>query len=517
MTPDPWQIGRDHEQRLDDEERAARGAWYTPRAVVDAVVALAIDGDSVPSKVIDPACGGGAFLLGTLDRLVSLGVDPAIALRSVSGTDVDPGAVAATNEAIAAWAAAAGIDSSAFDIDVSPVACIGDALDGDVLAADDHPADLLIGNPPFATPLRGGTFPSLAETQRRAHPERFGPYADLAAIHLAAAIDRCADGGRVAFVLPQSLLSARDVAGLRAELEPLTRDVWATTELVFDANVRVWAPVVQCGSAAVHGDHGQTSTRWSPMVAVRLGAPAIEIHGEPLAGRVEVVAGFRDEFYALAAQCREGDALSPELLPEGTAAVVTVGSIDPLSSTWGSRPIRFDKRDWDRPIVTVAELDRSGWLQRQLVPKILLPTQSKILEPVIDRQGRLAPVTPLLAVMPGPDSDLSLDHLAAMLLAPPISLFAFRTWFGSALSVSAIKLSAPGVRSLPTPSNEAAWSEGASLVASSDGLTGRALDDRVTEIGAVMAGAYDLSNDQARTIFNWWDARRADRRASEAE
>jgi len=115
-----------------------------------------------------------------------------------------------------------------------------------------------------------------------------------------------------------------------------------------------------------------------------------------LADLAAATAGFRDEYYGLVAACREWD--GPE---DGEPnRLVTVGSIDPLDLAWGRRSCRLGGRQWQRPVVDVDALDgRVGaWVSQRLVPKVVLATQSRILEPVVDRSGRLVPVTPLIAV-----------------------------------------------------------------------------------------------------------------------
>ena len=149
------------------------------------------------------------------------------------------------------------------------------------------------------------------------------------------------------------------------------------------------------------------------------------------------------------------------------ARVVTVGSIDPLVIDWGVEPTRFGGATWTHPVVDREQLPPKvgRWLDRLSRPKVLLATQAKVLEPVIDRTGDVAPATPLIAVLASEDD---LDRVAAVLLAPPVTLWAWRRWFGAALSVDALKLSARQVAELPLPSGgrgAEAWDEASRLVA----------------------------------------------------
>ncbi len=564
---DPWKVGRDHERSASPERRRQRGAFYTPRSVVEGLFRLAVpvspDPDQLPSSILDPTCGGGAFLVGALDRLVELGVDAEVALSRVSGIDIDPGAVAATQEALAAWAGAHGISKGQSLAQAVGRVVVGDALKFAVarLPVQIPVPDLIVGNPPFATPLKG-KFPDAAVAFRESHPDLFGPYADLAAIHVQSAIQLCQarSGAQVAFVLPQSILASRDTEGLRnrmAQIAPL-RALWATAEAMFEANVRVCAVVL---SLASHDSDGPTddiiiasgpdvspistakpSEPWASLAARALGAPDVQLNlhsnaelagqvagerlGEVLGDMVTATAGFRDEYYALANACRERspvlsttvpsttvpsnivppNAVPSNIVPPNAVRIATVGSLDPLISWWGERPIRFAKKSWDQPVVdleALADDERmSQWLQSQLRPKVLLPTQSKVFEPVIDRDGTMAPVTPVLSIHADPQN---LNRVAAVFLAPPIVAWAYSRWFGTALSVQAIKIAARDVSSFPRPSHEDLWDQAAELIADC-GQTHNSTNDpatvriQVIEIAKVMNQAYNGTQD----TFDWW-------------
>lgn len=459
--------------------------------MVDTLVALAVPGPRLPERVLDPSCGAGGFLLGVLDRLVDLGLDPAAALARVEGRDIDAGAVAATDRVVAAWAARHGIAARS-------VARRVDALADDRLRADEPAPDLIVGNPPFATPLRSarGHDPATDERAaalRSARPDRLGPYADLAAVHLSVAWDRLAPGGTLLFVLPHSLLGSRDTAGLRAELEPFTSTVWASNERHFDAGVRVWAPVLH---RAEPTEPSEVPRTWSDRAADALGLPAAPTGHATLGTRIEATSGFRDEFYALARACRESEsAPGPDDL-----RLCTSGALDPLDLLWGRRPSKLAKVTWQRPIVRLDDLDeRRAWVERLRRPKVLVPTQSRVLEPVVDDDGSLVPVTPVLAVWPSAGSGLGLRELAAILLAPPVSAWALRRGFGTALSPDAVKIAARDLVDVPMPTLRKPWMAAADLVAQGPSALAR--------IGELMTEAYGADDG----VQAWWERRRPHR------
>ena len=108
-------LGQVHEALLATDERRRRGAFYTPADLAHGLVTAVVD-KSVEGPVVDPACGGGVFLLACGRHLVELGAGPAeeVACRWLFGADTDSTAVAVARWTIAEWA---GIDGAAARVD----------------------------------------------------------------------------------------------------------------------------------------------------------------------------------------------------------------------------------------------------------------------------------------------------------------------------------------------------------------------------------------------------------------
>lgn len=430
----PAWLGALHESLLGRTARKRRGAFYTPAAVAGRLVGWAVAGLDRP-VVLDPACGGGAFLLAAArhtDRLVAI--------------DVDPLAVAVTE---AALLLATGR---------RPRTLVADAL-----ATPWPECDAVVGNPPFLSQLRTAT------ARATAH----GGYVDEAALFLLAAARHA---GRVALLQPESLLSTRDAAPIRRELAPRLERLWLPDRPLFDAAVRVVGVVLGAGGGAVHGE------RWAPLLADARGVPPVSLDGPPLGDHAIVTAGFRDEYYGLVPAVRERIG----------APLITSGLIDPNSCRWGSSPARFAKRRWDAPAVDVDALDGlAPWAERHLVPKVLVATQTRVLEAVVDDEGTWLPCTPVLSVLPG---DVDRWHLLAALLAPPASAWALREASGAALSGDAIKLSATQLRSLPLPRPGSDWDAAADALRAGDLLAA----------GEAGCRAYGVDPEP---VLAWWQAR----------
>ncbi len=522
---DPWLPGLLHELSAPGAARKSRGAWYTPRTLVDGLVRFVHEVADPPDFVLDPTCGGGAFLLAALDHKVASGIQPTQALEQVAGADIDPGAVLASRWALELWAAGHGIEKAAARIDVA----VADALHTDL--TEMRPSRrLILGNPPFASPLKHGAFPAAAVTYRERHAEDLGQYADLAAVHLHRCIETSAAGSVVALVLPQSVVSSRDVAPYRDRLPDFTTTVgmWAAREAVFDAGVRTCAPVVAVGptdggAPKVHDvalasgpdvEHAGRSPAagWSAYAARCLGGPTLPdaVWSTPstLADLCQATAGFRDEFYGLVAACGEWDHVG-----QPPNRLLTVGCVDPLTTTWGSRPIKFGGKKWTAPVIDPSALEGKvlRWWERQAKPKLVVATQSKVLEPVVDTSGDLVPSTPLLAVHADPED---LPWIAAVLLAPPVVAAAWERWFGAALAVDALKLAARQIAELPLPTDRAMWERAAGLIAEAVDTRKLLEPDEASvltaEVAAIMNEAYGAD----ASVLDWWSQRAGHNRSA---
>jgi hypothetical protein len=180
---------------------------------------------------------------------------------------------------------------------------------------------------------------------------------------------------------------------------------------------------------------------------------------------------------------------------------VTSGLIDVLRCTWGERHARFAGVEYRRP---VARLERAtpaaaDWVAAQLRPKVLVATQTKVLEATVDETGDLVPSTPVVAVHADPER---LWHLAAALSAPPITAHALHVAAGAALSTGAVKLSARQVLELPLPVDPEAWDRGAALARDAARATSAAARRAtLATLGTVMCAAYGVT---AEGVVEWW-------------
>ncbi|MDY7102189.1 MAG: N-6 DNA methylase [Actinomycetota bacterium] len=568
---EPALVGRAYEAMLSLEHRRRAGVFYTPPSVAEGVFAMALDGHAVDPAAIrclDPAVGGGAFLLAAADALAGAGVDPAtIVSDRLWGIDADPAAVEVAATSLQLWAAVRGVDARAGDHLVA-----GDSLaDGGRAATSDGPFDLVVGNPPFGGQLSRRT--ARDRELARSLADRFGGatagYADNAVVFWLAALDLARrGGGRVAMVLPQSVLVAGHARAARdAVLErAVPTAVWVAASEVFAAGVRVCAVVVELdgdaspptavpddavgddaapgagapsvtvgrrvgagfearGPALVDRAELRRSTTWGGLTSGLLGVPAASaVAGRTVGDLADATAGFRDQYYGLVPHVREhvgthalvgadGDAGSREVrdrlgVPDGRAALVAVGLIDPARIWWGSRPVRFARRRWEAPVVALGELAEADpalhrWVTARLVPKVLVATQTRVVEAAVDEAGVMVPSVPTIAVHTEPDL---LWPVAAALSSPVVSARAVSELNGSALSVDAIRLSARAVLELPLPVDAGAWEDGAARMRAAASAT-TAVDwrEHLTSMGEAMVAAH--GHPDGDDLLDWWVGR----------
>lgn len=486
---DAWDLGTLHQRLTGASDQTRRGAWYTPRWLAQTLVDATVDSVGV---VLDPACGGGVFLLAAAERLVDLGADPAdVATDLVRGIDIDPLAVEVSRAALWWWAKDHGVD-------MVPDGLIVD----DALVGSPWPdVDFVVGNPPFLGQLRAAT--TNADSMRSRLRDRFGTavaaYTDPAALFLVAATEAVRPGGAVTLIQPQSVLATRDTTAARARVDALAdlQACWFDDGRSFDAAVDVCAPTLR---RRPNGSPGATRA-WSEWLADHVGIPAVRLDGPAvLSTSADVLAGFRDQYYGLVDAVVDGGD-GPRL--------VTSGAIDPFVLR-DDRPVAFAKRRWVEPRLLVDRVTDSAvaWVQRQLAPSVLVASQTRIVECVVDETGDLVVGVPGLAVIPHDPDDLW--PLAAALAAPCVSAWLLRQSVGTGMSTDALRPTAPLLSRLPVPADTVAWTRAADAARR---LTTSANPSEAAwaEFARLADAAYGIADP---ALIHWWWNRHPARRGS---
>jgi hypothetical protein len=530
---DAFWLGEAYQHLLDGRAggggRRASGVFYTPGPLAERLTAEAVGclGACAVPRVMDPACGTGAFLVAAARRIgrgLGAGAREGLALR-LHGIDIDPLAVELCR--LALW-----LELGRHGEPSSGPWCFADTVRlGDALLDERESCfDLVLGNPPFLGQLRSSN--ALAGARREALRRRFGEvvgaYTDPAAVFLRLAMGMVAPGGAVGMVLPCSVLASRDAEAVRRHVRGSAslRWLWLDSDRVFGAQVHTVSLVVRRGEAggvcadvaacvrravgsgfreAPAADAGVVGPEsWGPLACDLLGVPRVEVRGASgLAEVADVTAGFRDEYYAVARRVREVEGLG------GTVrGVVTVGLVEPGRAEWGARSARIGGCLWARPGVEADPSDGvlERVLARQAHPKLIVATQSRVLEVAPDEAGRFVATTPCIVVTPRDPEDLW--RLGAWLASPQVSALVAARSFGAARSLGAIKPSASLLRSLPAPEPAPAWEEAGRLFREAVGAD--SVGDRAAllcECAACGLRAGGFGPRESEALLAWWRGR----------
>lgn len=228
-----YYIGVIYTGMLPRPHRAERGIYYTPPAItkrlIDQATAAGIDWAS--ARVLDPACGGGAFLAPVARRILETltGCEARILVENVAtrlrGYEIDP---------FAAWLSQVALDAVMLPITemagkrLPVVVAVCDSLTKN---PPKERFDLVIGNPPYG---RVKLDQELREKFKRSlfgHANLYGVFTDIALRH-------AKSNGIIAYVTPTSFLSGEYFKALRGligqEAKPRSFDFVTARRGVFD-------------------------------------------------------------------------------------------------------------------------------------------------------------------------------------------------------------------------------------------------------------------------------------------
>ncbi|TXG97464.1 HsdM family class I SAM-dependent methyltransferase [Pseudomonas asiatica] len=228
-----YEIGLIYTAMLPSEHRGNYGVFYTPPALTERLIELVtIAGVNwKTSRVLDPACGGGAFLAPIASRVIAeLGKsEPEKIINNIAsrlqGYEIDP---------FAAW-----LSQVALDAVVLPIAKLAGkrlpvlvtVCDSLRKSVDAESFDLVIGNPPYSKVKLDSGVRELYKRSLYGHANLYGLFTDLA-------LRNVKSGGIIAYVTPTSFLAGvyfknlRKVMGGNAPLVMI--DFVETRKNVFD-------------------------------------------------------------------------------------------------------------------------------------------------------------------------------------------------------------------------------------------------------------------------------------------
>ena len=226
-----YQLSACYTAMLPQEVRSAWGAYYTPPTLTDRLIDMAEEAGTNWATVtaLDPACGGGAFLLPVaLKMQQALDLDGGALLdhfgQHLAGFEIDPFAAWLTQ----VWLeiAFSGVIASA-GRSFPKVVQVGDSLQQEATAR----YDLVIGNPPYGRIKLDDATRAKYRRGLFGHANLYGLFTDLA-------LRWTRVDGVIAYVTPTSFLAGEYFKALRGllaeEAPPLAMDFVTARKGVFD-------------------------------------------------------------------------------------------------------------------------------------------------------------------------------------------------------------------------------------------------------------------------------------------
>ena len=173
---------------------------------------------------------------------------------------------------------------------------------------------------------------------------------------------------------------------------------------------------------------------------------------------------------------------------------------------WGQVATRFAGSRWTRPgldLAAIVDDAVAAWFRARLRPKVLVASQTRVVEAVVDPSGILVPSVPVITVEPHDPSDVW--RMAAVLCAPSVSARLASSGAGTGLSERSIRVRAADLAEVPLPIDAGAWREGADLAelaqTSADASEWGPYRSHLEQLAEVMNAAYEATDDG---LAAWW-------------
>lgn len=200
-----------YEVSVSAENRKFDGVYFTPDKIVDAIVDLTI-GRRIGS-ICDPACGSGAFLVGSLKKLLlnKAGTIQEILSKYIWGVDINIQNVEHSKRILSLFSILEGVDEKHFEIGIFQ----GNSLDfsWDKTPRNTAGFDFIVGNPPY---VRGKHLTSNLKAQIKSWPSANGGIADLYIPFFEIALSWIKNNsGRVGYITPNTYFSSINGRGVR--------------------------------------------------------------------------------------------------------------------------------------------------------------------------------------------------------------------------------------------------------------------------------------------------------------
>jgi adenine-specific DNA-methyltransferase len=208
-----YQLGTVYTVVLPETTRSITGVFYTPPVLTNRLLNMSEQAgiNWHTARIIDPACGGGAFLAPVSLKIAAALADkpPLEILRHIEthlvGWELDP---------FGAWLSQVFLEVALKDLiqaagtRLAPLVQVRDSLESDLKTSPGN-FDLVIGNPPYGKLTLNDRIRTRFKDSLYGHPNYYGLFTHLA-------IDLTAAPGVIAFLTPTSFLSGEYFKKLRS-------------------------------------------------------------------------------------------------------------------------------------------------------------------------------------------------------------------------------------------------------------------------------------------------------------
>lgn len=383
-------------------------------------------------RVLDPACGSGAFLVGALDyltaehrRIAQILADDLltgddfikeILQQNLFGVDVNAGSVEITKLSLWLKSARKGQKLTTLDANIrcgnsliSETEIVGSHAFvwanefADVLG--DGGFDVVIGNPPYVdseTMVRTSpaerTFISGAFTSARGNWDLFVPFYQQA-------FDLTKSDGICSMIVPNKIISAPYAQTLREYIEEhgsLVSIVDVSRDGIFDVDVY---PVIVTTAKQESARSVEVASGLGPhseVVMVDLpdgGNWAGLFHeAQPTTSRPLSTIAVLHSAASVSEAYDLKDVLEDDASSTTKLKVVNTGTIDPYSVDWGLWPMRYIKQVYNAPVVSESALPKpKSWLG---APMIAVAGMARRVEAVLSEAHTYLPAKSTVVVVP---------------------------------------------------------------------------------------------------------------------
>lgn len=471
--------------RPDCQIRKSGGVYYTPRSIAQYIVEQTVGTllDTQNSvRVLDPACGGGIFLLTAyqylLDRHPTAPADRAqILLDCIFGVDLDPEAIVVTQLALLLKLLES--PSTAVPDLARNIQC-GNTVIGTAPPVMQGSFDVVIGNPPY---LDSEQMAAHLPDWRRYCVQHYRTAAgnwDLFCVFIEKSLELCQTGGYTSLIVPNKLASADYAAAARSLLccENQLRSIRDYSQVkVFAAAVYPLVYVAQKQlpiASTVHYelvaperdsmDEARSETiaatadfasehfsRQPWMLSVHFQQIALckRLHQLPPLASIAQIWG--------AATVAEAYALKPlicemPICDDGDLKLVNSGTIDRYRTLWGEKRLRYLGATYLHPAIpqNLTQHLPQKRHQQATQPKLLIAGMTKQLECAIDLKGEIlaGKSTSIITAM---SSDINLCYLLGLLNSRLVNLDFTHCFGGNRLQGGYFRIAPPQLKQIPIP------------------------------------------------------------------